>query len=126
MNGIPDNVALCAARQNRILDDVLPALQTGGVLVYSTCSFRKENEAVISRLLKDHHLEIVHLEVPAEWNILRCGPEEGCFRFYPDRLQKGFFLAVMRLRENSPADRSFRPQNFLNGQQLMMSRPGQT
>ena len=38
----PDNVALCAARQNRILDDVLPALQTGEVLVYSTCSFRKK------------------------------------------------------------------------------------
>ncbi len=110
----PDNVALCAARQNRILDDVLPALQTGGVLVYSTCSFsEEENEAVISRLLKDHHLEIVHLEVPAEWNILHCGPEEGCFRFYPDRLQgEGFFLAVMRLRENSPADRSFRPQKL--------------
>ena len=34
-----DNVALCAARQKRIVADVWPALATGGVFVYSTCTF---------------------------------------------------------------------------------------
>ena len=40
-----DNVALCEARQRRILADVWPALAQGGVMVYSTCTFnRYEND----------------------------------------------------------------------------------
>lgn len=34
-----DVVTLCAARQKRILADVWPALRSGGVLVYSTCTY---------------------------------------------------------------------------------------
>ena len=38
-------VSLCAARQKRILSDVWPALREGGMLVYSTCTFsREEND----------------------------------------------------------------------------------
>ena len=40
-----DNVALCEARQRRIVADVWPALAQGGVFVYSTCTFnRHEND----------------------------------------------------------------------------------
>ena len=40
-----DNVALCEARQRRIVADVWPALKKGGVLIYSTCTFnRYEND----------------------------------------------------------------------------------
>lgn len=40
-----ENVALCQARQRRIVADVWPALKEGGVLVYSTCTFnRYEND----------------------------------------------------------------------------------
>ncbi len=40
-----DNVALCAARQRRIIADVWPSLRKGGMLVYSTCTFnRHEND----------------------------------------------------------------------------------
>lgn len=40
-----DNVALCQARQRRILADVWPALAPGGIMVYSTCTFnRMEND----------------------------------------------------------------------------------
>ena len=34
-----DNVALCEARQRRIVADVWPALARGGLFVYSTCTF---------------------------------------------------------------------------------------
>ena len=34
-----DNVALCAARQKRIVADVWPALKQDGLFVYSTCTF---------------------------------------------------------------------------------------
>ena len=40
-----DNVALCQARQRRILADVWPSLAPDGVFVYSTCTFnRYEND----------------------------------------------------------------------------------
>ena len=34
-----DNVALCEARQRRIVADVWPALRQGGLFIYSTCTF---------------------------------------------------------------------------------------
>lgn len=40
-----DNVALCEARQRRIIADVWPSLAREGVLIYSTCTFnRYEND----------------------------------------------------------------------------------
>lgn len=40
-----DNVRLCQARQRRIVADVWPALVSGGILIYSTCTFnRYEND----------------------------------------------------------------------------------
>jgi len=40
-----DNVALCEARQRRIIADMWPCLKKGGVLIYSTCTFnRYEND----------------------------------------------------------------------------------
>ena len=40
-----DNVALCQARQKRIIADMWPCLRPGGLLVYSTCTFnRYEND----------------------------------------------------------------------------------
>lgn len=44
-----DNVALCEARQRRIIADVWPALAEGGILIYSTCTFnRKENDGNVA------------------------------------------------------------------------------
>ncbi|MBR4978510.1 MAG: rRNA cytosine-C5-methyltransferase [Bacteroidales bacterium] len=41
-----DNVALCAARQRRIVADVWPALRQGGIFIYSTCTFNTyENDS---------------------------------------------------------------------------------
>ena len=34
-----DNVALCVARQRRIIADVWPSLASGGLFIYSTCTF---------------------------------------------------------------------------------------
>jgi 16S rRNA C967 or C1407 C5-methylase (RsmB/RsmF family) len=44
-------VAHCALRQERILRDIWPALKPGGVLIYSTCTFnREENESRMEAL----------------------------------------------------------------------------
>lgn len=53
-----DNVALCQARQRRIIADVWPALAPGGMLIYSTCTF--------NRLENDSNVKWVEAELGAE------------------------------------------------------------
>ncbi len=51
-----ENVAICAARQKEILDNAAVMLKPGGTIVYSTCTFSKEeNEDVIEYFLERHH-----------------------------------------------------------------------
>lgn len=51
----PQNVEICAARQKEILDNAAVMLKPGGVIVYSTCTFsREENEDVIEYFLNEH------------------------------------------------------------------------
>lgn len=49
-----DNVALCAARQKRIIADVWPALKKGGLMIYSTCTFnRYENDLNVGWIMDE-------------------------------------------------------------------------
>ena len=51
----PENVTLCAERQDGILDRAAEMLHDGGRLVYSTCTFAPaENEGTILRFLRRH------------------------------------------------------------------------
>lgn len=50
-----ENVAICAARQKEILDNAAVMLKPRGTIVYSTCTFSKEeNEDVIEYFLERH------------------------------------------------------------------------
>lgn len=50
-----EHVLSCAERQLAILDSASQALKEGGTLVYSTCTFsREENEGVITAFLESH------------------------------------------------------------------------
>ncbi len=50
-----ENVALCAARQSRILDEGTKMLKKGGRLVYSTCTFAPaEDEEQVESYLQNH------------------------------------------------------------------------
>jgi NOL1/NOP2/sun family putative RNA methylase len=50
-----EHVRACAARQSAILESAFCALRPGGTLVYSTCTFsREENEQVIESFLENH------------------------------------------------------------------------
>ena len=96
------NVRLCAARQEEILRAAWRALRPGGTLIYSTCTFnRDEDEGSLERLLDRAGEEVVEAEetpVDAAWGIV-CG-RVGAFRtyrFYPHRARgEGFFAAVAR------------------------------
>jgi 16S rRNA C967 or C1407 C5-methylase (RsmB/RsmF family)/NOL1/NOP2/fmu family ribosome biogenesis protein len=96
----PDNVGLCQQRQQRILADCWPALRKGGLLIYSTCSYsRDENEDILDWMVKDLGATGCRLDVPAEWNIVETSGRLGAYgyRFYPDRLKgEGFFAACLR------------------------------
>ncbi len=51
----PENVIMCAKRQSEILDCAANMLRAGGALVYSTCTFAKEeNEDSINNFLERH------------------------------------------------------------------------
>ena len=60
-----DNVLLCAKRQKDILSNAYKALKKDGVLVYSTCTYAKEeNEDVISWFLETYpDMELMDMEV---------------------------------------------------------------
>lgn len=90
-----NNVQLCSQRQQRILADVLPALKNGGILIYSTCSYSKEEDEEICHWLSaEHGMQPVQLSVPMEWGIIESG--DG-YRFWPDRVKgEGFFLACFQ------------------------------
>ena len=57
-----DNVALCAARQKRIIADVWPSLPEGGILIYSTCTFnRYENDDNVRWVAENLGAEVLRL-----------------------------------------------------------------
>lgn len=114
----PANVELCSRRQRRILAEALPALAPGGVLVYSTCSYsREEDEDILDWLVREQGLEGLRIRITEEWGIVESKTETGTvgYRFYPDRLEgEGFFLACLRKGEGQPAAiKSERPARSL-------------
>jgi len=52
-NHTPQDVDYCAARQDKLIQAAAMMVKSGGILVYSTCSFApEENEIVVDRLLQ--------------------------------------------------------------------------
>jgi len=78
----PDNVRLCAQRQRRIVADAWPALKEGGIFIYSTCTYnREENEENLDWILDEYGAEIAVEPT----------------RFWPHRTKgEGFFIAALR------------------------------
>ncbi len=101
----PANVALCQQRQQRILADVWPALRQDGVLIYSTCSYsREEDEDILDWIQSDLEAEGLRLTLSPSWNVVETtGKNGGCgYRFYPDKLGgEGFFISCLRKRSGS-------------------------
>jgi 16S rRNA C967 or C1407 C5-methylase (RsmB/RsmF family)/NOL1/NOP2/fmu family ribosome biogenesis protein len=101
----PDNVALCAKRQRRILADLWPALKQNGVLIYSTCTYNKfENEENIQWLNENHEFESIKLNIHPDWGI-EAVEEKNVYgyHFYPHKVKgEGFFLAAIRKTEAQP------------------------
>ena len=91
-----NNVKLCAERQQRIVNDIWPALADGGYLVYSTCTFnRAENEDNINKLAINLGANIVNPDFVGKDAFFSI--QEGMYRALPHRLLgEGFFVAVLQ------------------------------
>lgn len=116
----PENVQICADRQDHILDQAARMLVGGGRIVYSTCTFAPdENEGSISRFLERHpEFSIVKAEFPEgfepgrpQWAeiktgkeikedaMLQAGAEElvNTMRIWPHKVHgEGHYLAVLQ------------------------------
>lgn len=93
-------VTLCSQRQQRILADILPVLKKEGVLIYSTCSYSKEeDESILDWLIQVGGLESISLTLENEWGIVETESTTGArgYRFWPDQVKgEGFFLGCFR------------------------------
>ena len=106
----PENVAMCAERQDGILDCAAAMLRQGGRMVYSTCTFAiEEDEGSIARFLMRHpefHVIRVENQIP-EGTILVPGQTEhieelqsqlqNTIRLWPHRRKgEGHYAAVLK------------------------------
>lgn len=103
-----NNVRQCAARQDDILREAWRALRPGGTLIYSTCTFnRNEDEGSLERMLAwagDEVAAPYPVDVDPAWGIVEgeVGPFRT-FRFFPHRtVGEGFFAAVARKAPDAP------------------------
>lgn len=112
-----DVVALCSKRQRRILNDVWPALKTGGTLIYSTCTYNaEENEENLKWLRQEYAVESLPLEIDPEWKIhaVETGGVVG-YRFFPHRVKgEGFFLSAVRKLDDTPEKEFYSRDKFLS------------
>jgi NOL1/NOP2/fmu family ribosome biogenesis protein len=93
-----NNVQLCSQRQQRILADVWPALKKDGVLIYSTCSYSKEEDEEIVEWLKNELIiNNEELIIDPDWGIVS---SNGSYRFWPGKVKgEGFFLSCFKKKE---------------------------
>lgn len=104
----PKAAADCAARQRDILTDIWPALNDGGYMIYSTCTFNPdENERNMEWLVKEFGAEVVPLPMPEGVGVTTIAFEGGeGYAFYPHKVKgEGIFVCLL----HKQGERSFAP-----------------
>lgn len=106
-------VDFCVSRQKRILTSAVAALNEGGYLLYSTCSFSKEeNENNLDYLMTMGCFETVEINLQENWGVVHTLSEQWKahgYRFYPDQSKgEGFFCSILRKTSASGLHRSSR------------------
>jgi 16S rRNA C967 or C1407 C5-methylase (RsmB/RsmF family) len=103
----------CSLRQRQLIQDVLPSLNTGGYLIYSTCTYAEhENDDNVEHALRNFPLEKVSIDVP-----IGVVPTKHGYQFYPHRVRgEGFYIAVLRKighLEINQSTKRFKPKQQL-------------
>lgn len=89
------NVTLCAARQKEIISSSWDSLKTDGILVYSTCTFnREENEENVKWICEELGADLLKIDLKDNQDIT---VTDFGYRFYPHKTRgEGLFLTVLR------------------------------
>jgi 16S rRNA C967 or C1407 C5-methylase (RsmB/RsmF family)/NOL1/NOP2/fmu family ribosome biogenesis protein len=92
-----DNVTLCAARQRRIVADAWDTLRSGGIIIYSTCTYnRQENEDNLSWMINEMGAEPLALDISQFPEITPSDYLPG-YHFFPHKTKgEGFFISVLK------------------------------
>jgi 16S rRNA C967 or C1407 C5-methylase (RsmB/RsmF family)/NOL1/NOP2/fmu family ribosome biogenesis protein len=109
-----NNVALCSQRQQRILADVWPALKKDGIVIYSTCSYSKEeDEEIMDWMVNQLSVVSCQLSVGQYPGIVEIKIKNGAYgyRFWPDKVKgEGFFITCFQKMDGEESG-SFKPRS---------------
>ncbi len=95
----PNLVLQCEQRQKNILNDVWDALTPGGFLIYSTCTFNKnENEDVLKHFIENNDCTSFEISANQLENISSSFDDKiFADRFFPHKTKgEGFFISVLQ------------------------------
>ena len=92
-----NNVRLCSERQQRILADIWDCLSPNGILIYSTCTYnRQENEKILEWLLATYEAESIEIRHTFD-GITPADSQVYGYHFYPHKtIGEGFFIGAVR------------------------------
>lgn len=95
------NVQICSERQKTIIENCWPSLKDDGILIYSTCTYNKEeNEDNIEWICQELGASVLKIDTSHFPGI---SETEYGYRFYPHKITgEGFFISILRkTAENS-------------------------
>ncbi len=97
----PQLVKSCSTIQKEIILNLINSLTREGLLLYSTCSYSKEeNEDICDFILENRELENVTISLNKDWNITETISDKykaTGYRFWPYELEgEGFFVSIFR------------------------------
>lgn len=92
-----NNVQLCSERQQRILSDIWKCVKPGGFLIYSTCTYnRNEDEQILEWLVREFGAQSIKIEHPYT-DITPGDSSTYGYHFYPHKTAgEGFFIGVVQ------------------------------
>lgn len=92
-----NNVQLCSERQQRILSDIWKCVKPGGFLIYSTCTYnRNEDEQIPEWLVREFDAQSIKIEHPYT-GITPGDSSTYGYHFYPHKTAgEGFFIGVVQ------------------------------
>jgi NOL1/NOP2/sun family putative RNA methylase len=113
-----ENVKICAERQKKILDVAQKLVASGGKLVYSTCTFSKqEDEEIVSYFLKNYDYELCSVPdevkkvtLPVEINGVENQNARKFFPYVSDG--EGQFVAVFKCTDDERFDKLHTKKHF--------------
>lgn len=104
---------ICSQRQKEILSSSYRLLKEGGLLVYSTCTYnREENENILEYIIEELGAESISLPETPEDAIKSDMTEYHAYRFMPHISRgEGLFFALVRKTKASGSSHTYKQKN---------------